>query len=1293
MKKYNQKLIKLIKYQSQIQTPNWQKITKKIYLINQTTNIAKLSIDAEKITQLKEKVDSNELPDLNANELNLQHSELSNDLFASLQVPTGCQNPESTSPTAAFLLTFPLVSTSNGVKVTEVIDEENSESQRGTPNLLQIGTMTNTRTTVSQSDALTPSLLNLDNFSFFTGKEFANYSNSYTTPSNIFSNSFKSTTPSIISTNIFSNNYTFTFTTASSIVTPSVFTNSTNTDNKKIKTFFDPLPYNINEKIIENPKSAAYSQIPNLLSDNIVPTPSTITLQPSQPPPSMRPKIPSSFDVMQPIIHSTLSMQPKLQNAPPKTSFSLGLQPPINNLPPITTFTTSFPPKLHNTPSSTSFNMHTSQSMQPAIHTLPLTTSASMQPKLHPAPPTTTFNVQSMVPPTTMASMQPKTHVSPPKLRNMQPTLQSQSSSTSFNSFNTFPITTTVSMQLKSHAVTPATSFNSTQPPPTTTVSMQPKIHISTNLFNAPRTSFNVQSIAPPKLLQTAPPNTLFSNVQSLAPPMQSKIHPLPPTSFNVQSIAPPSSQPKLHFNAPPINQSTFSMQPKLHHAPPTTSFNVQSIAPPTSFNLQSIAPPLNTFSMQPKLHNNVIAPPTSFDMHPVAPSRSMQPIQHTIHPPTSINMQPGSHSLPIKAVLDPQKEIKNYHHHNNKAYANAQIGNESNSARTNCSSYNPKSSNNAVSSYSYYGDSSNFNTNCYKNINKNDNKGYYSMPTYDNYENYKKCDNFSDNYYAPTQNPSKDKFNSPPKSKQPSQSKPPINWMTAPDNRIQTDYFLPPLSKENEFTVYPNNSQTTYFNTNTMYSTSEITMNDNTRKTIDLPINPSLSNNYQRTDLEEWSPAKMPQFLDPLVGDLGLNHIYEPKTDKRVKDATRRSKNVNYDNQTNFLSVSQLVDSNKNENVPARTTTRRNSGNRAKTQQVKQKRKSQEAKEMPSNANKSDGLKNTQQMNKFVASFNNQDIFCENPNNKPKNSSSNYTAEALIGHTNNIINDANKKQNYTNKTLVPPPFLTDNIITYFPPVEFTQENTYIPQNQAYNSNSFTHNFGTFQNTSYTANNFIPATNTITTTYIPTNNFVHDTHDFISDNFNNIFSTPVKEKPCPKPNRNVNSNTEKNLNQNCTNTYKKGKKKPPHDTNINNFDIQFLSMPGNRNSPLLPDDFHTHTTYIPPPTTYKTINPFSHNNNKTSDMSSTPLLPLPPVPGARNSNQPEILPVNSSGTSLTNFNLSTIFPEINKGPIPELYSRNKDQGSNRNYNPSTSTAIQAPFSTNKSSFNFNYNNN
>lgn len=84
----------------------------------------------------------------------LPHSELSNDIFAELGgasgVP-GSHHPESMSPTAAFLLAFPLVSTltssASGGQVTNTLKEP--DSRQDTPTLLQIGTIETTNTTNS----------------------------------------------------------------------------------------------------------------------------------------------------------------------------------------------------------------------------------------------------------------------------------------------------------------------------------------------------------------------------------------------------------------------------------------------------------------------------------------------------------------------------------------------------------------------------------------------------------------------------------------------------------------------------------------------------------------------------------------------------------------------------------------------------------------------------------------------------------------------------------------------------------------------------------------------------------------------------------------------------------------------------------------------------------------------------------------------------------------------------------------------------------------------------------------
>ncbi|XP_026273001.1 uncharacterized protein LOC113202808 [Frankliniella occidentalis] len=92
--------------------------------------------DIESFKPVPESFDSTD----NSFGLPLQSNDISNDLFASLQVPSGGQHPESISPTAAFLLAFPLVSTSKATELDDTVCE-NTDSQPGMKTLLQIGNL------------------------------------------------------------------------------------------------------------------------------------------------------------------------------------------------------------------------------------------------------------------------------------------------------------------------------------------------------------------------------------------------------------------------------------------------------------------------------------------------------------------------------------------------------------------------------------------------------------------------------------------------------------------------------------------------------------------------------------------------------------------------------------------------------------------------------------------------------------------------------------------------------------------------------------------------------------------------------------------------------------------------------------------------------------------------------------------------------------------------------------------------------------------------------------------------
>lgn len=621
-------------------------------------------------------------------------------------------------------------------------------------------------------------------------------------------------------------------------------------------------------------------------------------------------------------------------------------------------------------------------------------------------------------------------------------------------------------------------------------------------------------------------------------------------------------------------------------------------------------------------------------------------------------------------------------------------------------------------------------NYNTHKNTQKStDDKGYYSMNV--NYNNTYNTDTrnntFSNNYCQMHNN--KDKFNTQVnKNKASNQTRPPVNWMTTPDIRHQTasnnDYFLPCFGKDLDnisTSIYPSstfsvtsNTQTTYFNTNTsIYPTPDLTYSfPDAKKTLDSTFPSVPISTFQRSDMDEnqftWSPTKFPQLLDPshsfvstalptLVGDLALGTTSVPYSEQKLeplsknKDLYNRQKDVrrnkpsSYDNHVNFLSVSQLVDHNKAEAMPARTTSRRNSGNRSNKPIVQQKSVKRNQKEAKDNQNyqsvpcskpsDKNHVKQPQVATQYNLQQNNQDWIGEatKQNHQAKNPSSSYSAEALIGHQ-PLSDDVGIKQRnnsvqgqcgYSTSNSLPVSFLTDNIIPYFPPVELPQDTNFI-QNQNCQNNTFNHNFpsASIQSNTYSSASLISTASTITTNYLSTTNFMSEigTHDYnpiISDNLNLFPHSTNSNKTCMKNSNTVHKQVNRQDERKATvgaacsgNNYsKKTKKKTTNDNNVPGFvDFSFLSMPAAINSPILPDDFHANLLPPPTPQLYPCKNPLYPSKQNTDLNAGSALLPIPPVPVTRgNIQHPEISPsVNNVGTSLTNFNLSTIFPEINK---------------------------------------------
>ncbi|KAK5645083.1 hypothetical protein RI129_006383 [Pyrocoelia pectoralis] len=651
------------------------------------------------------------------------------------------------------------------------------------------------------------------------------------------------------------------------------------------------------------------------------------------------------------------------------------------------------------------------------------------------------------------------------------------------------------------------------------------------------------------------------------------------------------------------------------------------------------------------------------------------------------------------------------------------------------CNAFNPFSDFSKPNSYPSFSKSytdplytnSNYNYSHHNESNFNQNVYYPSKSSKPN--NPYNTSNYSDTTYnisdsrkrhMPYYNQNKTQTKPNTKStKSNSHPKPPINWMTTPDFRSQPsggDYLVPPIDY-NPNTFYTSSStHTTYFNTtSSMYPSAEFqnSIGDN-RKAFDssLPILPT--NSSQRNEFEEnqfsWSPTKLPQFLETphtfvsstlptLVGDLALGtaqtQFNEQKVEQsKTKESSRRSKvhSATYDNQSNFLSVSQLVE-NKTDASSSRTTNRRNSGNRnVKSNSQKKTAKPAENKElldvgtltMDKKQNLNYGMSHVE------SSWMND---CNKPNRHThKNPQSSYSAEALIGHqdhTDTLLPKQRYRQQATypttSKALPIPTFLSDNIVPYFPPVEIPQDNNFMQSNANYQS----------FNTSVQNNSYVTSGPTITSSYLQPSGLIPEFQNYPSM----IPDEKLDSKHC---NRNdsikqtsTTNRTEDRLNiaqvnvdcVSTTNNFaKKTKNKQSNEPNLPGIvDFGFLSMPNTINSPILPDDFHTHSNFLPPPTPsqlYPCKNPLYGKQ-------SSELLPLPPVTVTRSSTQNFDAPpsvTGNAGSSLTSFNLSAIFPEINKGsmPLPGLYpdpSKNKNYNFQRNYIGSSVQVFKSTSST------------
>ncbi|XP_015437012.1 PREDICTED: uncharacterized protein LOC107192311 [Dufourea novaeangliae] len=334
------------------------------------------------------------------------------------------------------------------------------------------------------------------------------------------------------------------------------------------------------------------------------------------------------------------------------------------------------------------------------------------------------------------------------------------------------------------------------------------------------------------------------------------------------------------------------------------------------------------------------------------------------------------------------------------------------------------------------------------------------------------------------------------------------------------------------------------------------------------------------------------------------------------------------------------------------------------------------------------------------------------------RNCKSNYTAEALIG-TNNSVHDATQDKHASIKFTTNYPqnkFQTslptaDTVmpINYF---SNTDDGSGYGQMVNQNFNSYTYSSNT---NIYPTSNFITSISNTPTSYMMP---LHDNADYMEANaflLSNVATsstaTSSSTSTVTTSTSNVNTNTKNHQHyakhQNCdkrtysTNATKKAKRKGPDGGTMQNLEFPLSGI----NSPL--EDYHHSATFLPPPPPPH-ASPLYQNhpqaNVYTKAVNSLPPPPPPPsVAGSQGvptvatagfsmnpnmprggivSSNPMAMSHHPSGTSLTNFNLSTIFPEMNDKITGYKPSNGIPTGLTQPPNQTTAYAQRTNYSTN-----------
>ncbi|XP_043477229.1 probable WRKY transcription factor protein 1 [Leptopilina heterotoma] len=468
-------------------------------------------------------------------------------------------------------------------------------------------------------------------------------------------------------------------------------------------------------------------------------------------------------------------------------------------------------------------------------------------------------------------------------------------------------------------------------------------------------------------------------------------------------------------------------------------------------------------------------------------------------------------------------------------------------------------------------------------------------------------------------------------------------------------------------------------------------------------------ANFYPEEQPFSWSPTKnitqndptqtikpidhqiVPSTLPTLVGDLALgtnlpekqnflfgqmpirssnNEQKDQAKEKRLSEDQREFQMINTNVQhtsqgMSFLSVSQLVEHEKEKNLHQQ---QQQLPQQQQQQQHQQTRKHQrKSNTSPRNSAKRQlelrkqsvhELQREEHKSTFDQSYQQQGKYQQNDIHwRSRNCKSNYTAEALIS-TNTSVNETSDKNsakytNYSQNKFPTDPMMS---INYFSNVDDASG-----YGQVVNQN-FNHSYGYTSNTNiYPTSNFITSISNTPTNYMMP---LHENSDYLEAN-NFLLQPPTTSNITTPTLANKNhQHIPASKHQNCTDkrlypsTQKKGKRK---NDGVQNFELPLSGI----TSPL--DEYH-HTTHFLPPH----ANPLYQNHPqanvypKPMNALAPPPPPLPPAPPSSASLPPAIpsgngIPSTSgisssnpmtvghhpSGTSLINFNLSTIFPEMN----------------------------------------------